>query len=483
MPGRRLWHCALEAAHEQGIVHRDLKPANIKVRADGTVKVLDFGLAKAIDPAGASGGNAASSPTLTHATALGMILGTAAYMAPEQAKGKAVDKRVDIWAFSIVLYEMLAGRAAFAGETVTDIIAAVVTREPEWTALPPATPASIRRLLARCLEKNPKRRVRDIGDVRFEIEETLARGSSDARAAESVSGPARLAGATRTEKLAWTAPVWSVWRALPWVIATAAVLAAGWALWGRPGAATTDLPLTHLDIGFPSDVEPSPSSARGPAIASDGRTVATIGVSNGSRRAFVRRLNRPQTIALPGDGANGVVFSPDGASVAIIYSSGLITRISLADQQRKDLTSGVDVTSGIAWSKAGIIFGRGGALWVISPDGGAPRALTVLDAARHEVAHDGPVVLPGERLVLFASQTTEPGAERIESVSIDGGPRSVVVERATTPVWSPTGHLLFSRDGAVLAMAFDARTGMPSGTAVPVVPSGEIEALASGQLS
>ena len=176
-------------------------------------------------------------------------------------------------------------------------------------------------------------------------------------------------------------------------------------------------------------------------------------------------------------------FRLTASSVAVIYSSGLITRISLADQQRKDLTSGADVTGGIAWSKAGIVFGRGGALWIISPDGGAPRALTALDAARHEVAHDGPVVLPGERLVLFASQTTEPGAERIESVSIDGGPRSVVVERATTPVWSPTGHLLFSRDGAVLAMAFDARTGKPSGAAVPVVPSGEIEALASGQLA
>ena len=185
---------ALEAAHEQGIIHRDLKPANIKVRGDGAVKVLDFGLAKAMDPAGASAANVANSPTLTaHATALGMIIGTAAYMAPEQAKGKAVDKRADIWAFGVVFYEMLAGRSAFAGETVTDIIAAVVTREPEWTALPAGTPASIRRLLARCLEKDPKRRLRDIGDVRFEIDETIARGSSEPRSAESVSSPARSA--------------------------------------------------------------------------------------------------------------------------------------------------------------------------------------------------------------------------------------------------------------------------------------------------
>jgi eukaryotic-like serine/threonine-protein kinase len=194
---------ALETAHERGIIHRDLKPANIKVREDGAVKVLDFGLAKAMDPAGASDVNVANSPTLAaHATALGMIIGTAAYMAPEQAKGKAIDKRADIWAFGVVLYEMLAGRSAFAGETVTDIIAAVVTREPEWTALPAGTPPSIRRVLARCLEKDPKRRLRDIGDVRLEIDETIARGSSDARSAESVSRSALVGAAARATKVA-----------------------------------------------------------------------------------------------------------------------------------------------------------------------------------------------------------------------------------------------------------------------------------------
>jgi serine/threonine-protein kinase len=210
---------ALEAAHDQGIIHRDLKPANIKVRGDGTVKVLDFGLAKALDPAGASAVNAANSPTLTgHATALGMIIGTAAYMAPEQAKGKAVDKRADIWAFGVVLYEMLAGRSAFPGETVTDIIAAVVTRDADWTALPAATPASIRRLLARCLEKDPKRRLRDIGDVRFEIDETIARGFSDARSAEVMSSPVRPAGVPLGGKLAlrWRGAHWAQLSRLHW---------------------------------------------------------------------------------------------------------------------------------------------------------------------------------------------------------------------------------------------------------------------------
>ncbi len=203
LPMARQIALALEAAHEQGIIHRDLKPANIKVRGDGAVKVLDFGLAKAVDPA-ASSSDVANSPTLTaHATAFGMILGTAAYMAPEQAKGKPVDKRADIWAFGVVLFEMLTGRAAFAGDTVTDIIAAVVTREPDWTLLPAATPVAIRRLLTRCLEKDPKRRLRDIGDARFEIDETIARGSSDAGAAESTGSGLRAPGSGAV--LAWTA--------------------------------------------------------------------------------------------------------------------------------------------------------------------------------------------------------------------------------------------------------------------------------------
>ena len=199
---------ALEAAHELGIVHRDLKPANVKVRGDGTVKVLDFGLAKAGAPGASSGSGAAAavaahSPTFTSPAALtmgGAILGTAAYMAPEQARGKAVDKRADIWAFGLVLYEMLTGRAAFAGDTVTDIIAALVSRDPDWTALPAATPPSIRGLLRRCAEKDPKRRLRDIGDARLEIDHAIAPGSGERTARESTAGPPRTAGATpRTE--------------------------------------------------------------------------------------------------------------------------------------------------------------------------------------------------------------------------------------------------------------------------------------------
>ena len=404
-----------------------------------------------------------SSPTITSPamTEVGMILGTAAYMSPEQARGKSVDKRADIWAFGVVLYEMLTGERLFAGDSVAETLGLLFSRQPDLATLPAATPVRVRTLIERCLAKDPRQRLRDIGDARLDLE--------DARDSPVAAPP--------------VAPGRSFGRALPWGVAAAGVLLAGWALWGRPAASGTALPVTQLELGFPHDVEPSPSTSLGPAISADGRTVAMIGVSDGARRVFVRRLDRAEAIALPGVGALGCVFSPDGGSVAVVSSSGLITRISLTDQQRKDLAFGVDLSVGIAWSQAGIVFGRGGGLWVVSSEGGAPRALTVLDAARHEVRHARPVVLPGERFVLFASQTTEPGAGRIESVSIDGGPRSVVVERATTPVWSSTGHLLFSRDGAVLALAFDPRSGTPRGAAVPVLPSGVVEALASGQLA
>ncbi len=451
----------LEAAHEKGIVHRDLKPANIKVTKDGAVKILDFGLAKAYEgDAGQAGSDPSQSPTMArHGTLAGVILGTAAYMSPEQARGKAVDKRADIWAFGVVLFEMLAGRRLFPGETLSDTLAAVLTREPDWTMLPSPTPPGVRRLLARCLDRDPKKRLRDIGDARPELEDARATPGTEA------------------------APTRSVWRVGPWGLTAAAVLVAGWTLWGRSGLDPTSRDVTHLDIAYPPDVEPLTVATQGLAISPDGRNVAMIGVRDAVRHVLVRRLDRAEASEVPGTGGvNSTAFSPDNGSVAFIPSSGSLTRVSLADQQRKVVAFGADITGGLVWSPAGIVFARGGALWIVSPEGATPRALTVLDAARGEVFHSHPVVLPGERFVLFASQNAEPGAERIEAVSIEGGPRSVIVERATTPVWSPTGHLLFARDGAVLAAAFDPHTAAVRGAAVPVMPPGAVEALRSGDL-
>ena len=293
---------ALEAAHEQGIIHRDLKPANIKVRSDGTVKVLDFGLAKAVEPAAGTSASVSNSPTITTPamTQAGMILGTAAYMSPEQVRGKTVDKRADIWAFGCVLYEILTGARLFAGDSVPETLGLILSHEPDLARLPATAPARVRTLIVRCLVKDPRQRLRDIGDARLDLED-----ARDTPVAAPPVSPARWFG-----------------RALPWGVAAAAVLLAVWALWGHPATSITALPVTHLDIGFPHDVEPSPFTSLGPAITSDGRTVAMIGVSGGARRAFVRRLDRAEAIALPGVGANGIAFSPDGGSVAVVSASG-----------------------------------------------------------------------------------------------------------------------------------------------------------------
>ena len=252
---------ALEAAHDQGVVHRDLKPANVKVRPDGTVKVLDFGLAKATDPRGSS--VVANSPTFTSPamTAAGIILGTAAYMSPEQARGKSVDKRADIWAFGVVVYEMLTGRAGFGGETITDILAAVVSREPDWTALPAATPASIKRLLARCLEKDPKRRLRDIGDARLEIDQA----PDDARGRE----------------IATVSPRRSRGRSIVLAIATLAALGIGAAagIWWQ-ASRDTAVSWSATQIG-------GPRITLLPRLSPDRRMLAFITISDGQSQLAV----------------------------------------------------------------------------------------------------------------------------------------------------------------------------------------------------
>jgi serine/threonine-protein kinase len=260
---------ALEAAHEQGIIHRDLKPANIKVRPDGTVKVLDFGLAKAFDPAASSGAGATMSPTLSiHATQAGIILGTAAYMAPEQARGKAVDKRADIWAFGCVLYELLTGRRAFDGDDMSTTLAAVLKTDPDWSALPPATPPRISRLLGRCLLKDPKDRLRDVGEARFAINDVLS-GAAE----ESVPSPT----VHRT-------PWWR--RAMPAMVSAAGVgLVVGVAAWTlKP---PPSVPVVRFPIVLPEETISGPYAPQ-LALAPDGMRVAYVTTRS---RLYVRALN------------------------------------------------------------------------------------------------------------------------------------------------------------------------------------------------
>ena len=295
---------AIEVAHEAGIVHRDLKPANITVRHDGQVKVLDFGLAKAMEPPGSPVADPALSPTLTSpATLQGTLLGTAAYMAPEQARGKSVDKRADIWAFGVVLYEMLTGTRAFPGANGTEVLAAVLRDTPDLTALPADTPSSVRHLLARCLERDPSRRLRDIGEARIALEERAGSEPSVPVGAtrEASSRRSRLSAFPRArgaERLA----LWSLA-----AVAAASVTLAAWAVFGRGNdAVTSTLEVQRFDVPFPRDIEPSPTTEGGIAVSPDGRIVAMTAWKRGVRTVFVRRLDSEDTRRDPGIELRGI---------------------------------------------------------------------------------------------------------------------------------------------------------------------------------
>ena len=450
---------ALEAAHEQGIIHRDLKPANIKVRGDGTVKVLDFGLARAMDPSGVSGANVANSPTLTaHATALGMILGTAAYMAPEQARGKAVDKRADIWAFGVVLYEMLAGGAAFAGDTVTDIIAGVVTREPDWTALPAATPLSIRRLLARCLEKDPKRRLRDIGDVRLEIEEVIARGFSDARTVESGLRPAIPAGATRAGRIAWFA--------LGATLATITVAGLAWSgVWPRAGTFESRPLMVSI-------VHTEGTEVAAPAISPDGRRVAyRARRGDGMPLLWVRDLASGEAQPLPGtEDASLPFWSPDSRDLGF-FAGVALKRVSAAGGPVRLVTDSVGPWTGYgaSWAPDGTIaVSRQAGLFRVPADGGTMTPLTQLPSG--DWAHFWPSFLPDGRRFLFTAKLWTRTAEASEQGIYLGSLDSPKIERLlpdlSSAVYAAPGYLVFARDGTLSAAPFDLTAGRVTGAPI-----------------
>ena len=368
-----------------------------------------------------------------------MIIGTAAYMAPEQAKGKAVDKRADIWAFGVVLDEMLAGRSAFSGETVTDIIAAVVTRDADWTALPAATPASIRRVLARCLEKDPKRRVRDIDDVRFEIDETIARGSSDARCAELVSGPARPAGATLAGKLAWTV-----------VGATlAAALAAGlvWTgVWSRSRPSESRplrVSIVHTEGG----------EVAAPAISPDGGRVAyRARRGDGMPLLWVRDLASGESQSLPGtEDATMPFWSPDSRDLGF-FAGAALKRVSAAGGPVRLVTANVGPWTGYGASWAGdgtiAVSGQAG-LFRVPADGGAMTALTKLPSG--DWAHFWPSFLPDGRRFLFTAKLWTRTAEASEQGIYLGALDSPKIDRLlpdlSSAVYAPPGYLVFAREG------------------------------------
>jgi serine/threonine protein kinase/Tol biopolymer transport system component len=463
---------AIEAAHEQGIIHRDLKPANVKVRGDGTVKVLDFGLAKALDPV-ATSPESSHSPTITAPafTHRGVILGTAPYMSPEQAKGLPADQRSDIWAFGCVLYEMLAGRRPFPGQTISEILAQILEREPDLNALPASTPARIAWLVRRCLEKDPRRRLHDIADARIEIDEALR---EPVGSAFSSAAPMPTSSRSRwREALPWTAAA----VCLAALVGTLIVSRAGRGNNGSPDARSFTAAITLPD-GLRLGTANPPGRF---ALSPNGQWLAFAGTdATGRTQLWIRPL--ATSVAQPLAGTEDAQFpfwSPDSRAIAFVASRKL---------RRVDLFGGppitiadVAMTATGAWNKDNVILftPTGGApLHRVSALGGTPVAVTTLDKEAGDVQHWYPSFLPdGKHFLYFAVGSKTGGATDARAVlvgSLDStGPGKVLVQGGSNAKYA-NGHLLYSRNGTLVAQPFDLERLELRGESTPLVEQMQI---------
>jgi eukaryotic-like serine/threonine-protein kinase len=447
---------ALEAAHERGIVHRDLKPANIKVRPDGTVKVLDFGLAKAMDMAGgagATGEDLTHSPTITSPamTQAGMILGTAAYMSPEQARGKPVDRRADIWAFGCVVFEMLTGSRAFGGDDVSDVLASVLAREPDWSRLPANLSPVFAQYLKRCLQKDPRRRIRDIGDVLLALD-----GAFDA----PVSALAPAINAR---------PLWT--RLIP--IAAAALVAAaatGVVMWNRRPVAAPS-PVSRFDVILPSGQELRGAQRSVIAVAPDGRAF----VYKASDGLYLRSMGDLEPRLIPGtaDRTGSTLaspfFSPDGQWIGYFGDTGL-TKIGVTGGAPITIAAAA-LSYGASWTADNtILFGQPAGIMRVSANGGTPEVVVRAEGGEQLWQ---PQLLPGGDAVLFSvlmpggRGTINDGDIAVHSLST--GARSVIVRGASAARYLPNGHIVYGVRNTLMAIPFDARRLTTTGGAAPIV--------------
>jgi eukaryotic-like serine/threonine-protein kinase len=466
---------ALEAAHEQGIIHRDLKPANIKVRPDGTVKVLDFGLAKAMESTDAASSSVSQSPTITTPamTQAGILLGTAAYMSPEQARGKPADKRADIWAFGCVLYEMLTGQRAFDGQGVSETLARVIEREPDWAKLPATLSPALRTYIRRCLQKDPRQRVQAVGDVRLALEGAFE------TAVPQTAAPAGVAQ----------------WRRVALVGVAAVVALVGTLMWFTPRQ-TEPVPVRV------SRLQLTPTGAAALAIGWNDRDLAitpdgsrVIYVGNQGTQIFVRALDALAPVAVFTGRVAGLFVSPDGQWIGFYDGLGVLKKVAVAGGPAVTLAT-IDTagSSGATWGPDDTIIVATNSvdtgLQQVSAAGGPLTVLTRPDHAQGEADHFWPEMLPGGRAVLFTitslSLTGGPDATQVAVLDLQTGMRKILVRGGSHAHYVSSGHLVYAAAGTLLAVPFDLARLETRGTPVAVVPDvvttikGGVDAVVAG---